>query len=119
VSSSSFEAGDIVVLDFPYSDQHASKMRPAMIITPKKYNEREPDVIVLKITSAQTPRPYSVALSAEDLASGNLKKQSLVRADYPLVAEKTIIRAKIASATPALLNRVKLKMRELYEIKEK
>ncbi|MDP2717465.1 MAG: hypothetical protein Q8P02_01845, partial [Candidatus Micrarchaeota archaeon] len=61
-------------------------------------------------------RPHAVALSSADLSKGTLKKQSIVRADYPLVAEKNIIQTKIASVTPAFLARVKKEIGTLYQL---
>ena len=117
MSSSSFDAGDIIVLDFPFSDLQQSKIRPGLVITSKKYNAASPDIIVLKITSSQRQQEYGVVLNQPDLDQGALKKQIVVRTDYPLVIEKSLIRSKIAEKVkPAFLAQIKKKLGQLYGI---
>ncbi|MEQ7155526.1 type II toxin-antitoxin system PemK/MazF family toxin [Brevundimonas aurifodinae] len=45
------EFGDVVVVDFPFTDQSAAKRRPAVVISAANYNRQRPDVILLAITS--------------------------------------------------------------------
>jgi len=48
---SEIEQGDIVLIDFSYSDLKRSKFRPALVISNSRYNSTSLDVIVLRITS--------------------------------------------------------------------
>ena len=46
-----FEFGDVVLVPFPFTNQTASKRRPAVIVSCRAYNEAKLDVVVMAITS--------------------------------------------------------------------
>ncbi len=54
-STTSFEFGDIVLVPFPFTDQRATKKRPAVVVSPAAYNSDRADVIVMAITSQSRP----------------------------------------------------------------
>jgi len=43
--------GDVVLVPFPFTDQTASKKRPAVVVSSDAYHRDRPDVIVVAITS--------------------------------------------------------------------
>ena len=52
-----FEFGDIVLVPFPFTDQTASKQRPAVVVSNRAYNAARPDVVVMAVTSQLRPSP--------------------------------------------------------------
>jgi mRNA interferase MazF len=51
------QRGDIVLVDFPYSDQTGRKVRPALVVQAEVLNQRLDDTILLAlITSSQRRR---------------------------------------------------------------
>ena len=46
-----FEFGEILLVAFPFTDQSATKRRPAVVISSEAYHSQRPDVIVMAITS--------------------------------------------------------------------
>lgn len=51
----SFEYGDIVLVPFPFTDQSATKKRPAVVISSEAYNSERPDLIIMAVTSQIKP----------------------------------------------------------------
>ena len=47
----SFEFGDIILVPFPFTDQSATKKRPAVVISSETYNTERPDLIIMAVTS--------------------------------------------------------------------
>jgi len=88
MNSSSFEQGEIVVVPIPFSSQFSAKIRPALVISKKEYNNKSEDVIVLKITSKGKNYPFDIELREKDLSSGKLKHESVIQADFPVVVKK-------------------------------
>lgn len=43
--------GDVILVPFPFTDQSASKRRPAVVISSVIYNAARPDIIFMAITS--------------------------------------------------------------------
>ncbi len=116
MNSSTFEQGDIVVVDFKFSDFEGSKLRPALVLSTGEYNAQSLDIIVLKITSAQAEGPFSPPLQQEDLEEGSLKKESVTRADFSLAVEKSLIKRRIAKAKPEYIIRIKGLTKKLYDL---
>src|SRR5690606_5390893 len=51
----SFEFGDLILVPFPFTDQSASKKRPAAVISSADYHRHRPDLIILAVTSQLRP----------------------------------------------------------------
>jgi mRNA interferase MazF len=47
----SYEFGEIVLVPFPFTDQSASKQRPAVVVSSAAYNRERQDVILMPVTS--------------------------------------------------------------------
>lgn len=46
-----YSFGDVVLVPFPFTDQSATKRRPAVVVSTRRYHERRPDLIIMAITS--------------------------------------------------------------------
>jgi mRNA interferase MazF len=55
-NTTAYSFGDVVLVPFPFTDQTASKKRPAVVVSTDAYHQRRPDVIVMAVTS-QILRP--------------------------------------------------------------
>jgi len=55
-NTTAYSFGDVVLVPFPFTDQTASKKRPAVVVSADTYHQRRPDVIVMAVTS-QILRP--------------------------------------------------------------
>jgi mRNA-degrading endonuclease toxin of MazEF toxin-antitoxin module len=50
-NTTGYSFGDVVLVPFPFTDQTASKKRPAVVVSADAYHQRRPDVIVMAVTS--------------------------------------------------------------------
>lgn len=71
---------EIVLVPFPYSDLSTTKKRPVLIVSNNSYNRKYDDVLVCVITSNRYIDDYSVNLTNDDLETGVLPEQSVVKA---------------------------------------
>lgn len=55
-------AGDVVLVRYPFTDLTTSKKRPAIVLSPSEYVNRFGDVVLMPLTS-QTQEDSSLALS--------------------------------------------------------
>ena len=46
-----YRFGTVILVPFPFTDQSASKKRPAVVVSSEGYNATRPDVIVMAVTS--------------------------------------------------------------------
>jgi mRNA interferase MazF len=47
----SYKFGDIVIVPFPFTNQTATKRRPAVVISSAAYHYERPDLILMAVTS--------------------------------------------------------------------
>lgn len=79
--------GDVVVLNFPFSDLSQTKRRPALVLAAL----RGDDVILCQITSQARSDGYSVPLESADFISGGLNQSGRIRPNRLFTADQRII----------------------------
>ena len=99
--------GDIVLLDFPYTNRTGSKVRPGLVIA---INQRRAfdDINVAFITTELDSYAFdtsAVTISETDLVEGKLKHESVVRVDKVITVQSKICR-KVASLNATKLDEV-------------
>ena len=87
-----FEAFDVVVVPFPFTDRAATKRRPALVLSDRSaFNAGIGHVVLAMITSAShSDWPLDVALS--DLHAAGLTSASVVRMKLFTLDERLILR---------------------------
>ena len=73
--------GDVVLVPFPFTDLSSAKQRPALVVSAEAWNNSQPDVVLIAITSQMGGKgePGEIVLAAADLQSAGLPKPSRVR----------------------------------------
>ena len=113
-----FEQGSIVLVDFTYSNQQQSKLRPALVVSNSEYNRISRDIVVMKITSRE-PKLWSVCIGNEDLLAGSLDYISYVQTDSLYSLEKTIIVDSIGILAPEKMRDIKNQISDLFALTKK
>lgn len=85
--------GDIVVLEFPFSNLMQVKRRPTLVVKVPKGD----DIIVCQITGRSYEKSVEIPIIKEDFYKGNLKVDSYMRLDKIFSVEKSLIKYKIGS----------------------
>ena len=88
-----FVNGDVLVVNFPFSNLVGVKRRPVLVL---KYPKGE-DLIVLQITGSSYEKSVEVLIKEKDFLKGSLKRDSFVRIDKIASIEKSLIKYKIGS----------------------
>ena len=97
-----FVKGDIIVIEFPFSDLKNSKRRPALIIK----NPKGDDLIVSQITGESYEKEVEIALKKEDFQQGSLNRNSFVRIDKIASIEKSLIKYRAGSLKKEKFNEI-------------
>ena len=102
------EQGELVVADILFAEQDSKKRRLALVISGNKYNKTSKDIVVLKVTSKINNSQYSVNLTNDSTIKKALKKESIIRADFPV----TIAKQNICLPLKTLRKAIKRKLLE-------
>ena len=97
-----FVEGDVLVIDFPFSDLRYTKRRPVLIVKVPKGE----DIIVVQITGSSYEKSVEIPLKGSDFKNGNLKRDSFIRIDKIASIEKSLINYKIGSLKQEKFNEV-------------
>ena len=99
--------GDIVLLDFPYTNRTGSKVRPGLVVGINQrgiYDDLNVAFVTTEIDS-YIDNTFAVQITAADLAEGTLKQESVVRVDKVITVQSNICR-KVASLNTTKLDEV-------------
>lgn len=105
-----FVKGDVVVVNFPFSDLTSAKRRPALVVAELSKN----DVLLCQITSqfaSQFASDSSTTLiENSDFLSGSLSKASYVKSNRVFTANERIIAYKVGALNLEKTNEVITKL---------
>jgi len=93
--------GDIVLIDYPFSNQQGTKVRPALVISSDNYNKKGDDALFILISSTlKNIQKYDVTLepSNPEFGQTGLKNSSKIRADKIVYLLKSLATRKLGSA---------------------
>lgn len=83
-----FVKGDVVVINFPFSDLSQAKRRPALVVS----RLHGIDLILCQITSQFKQDEYAIQLFDKDFKNGTLAKPSNVRPNILFTADSRTIK---------------------------
>jgi len=86
---------DIVLISFPLSNLHASKVRPAIVLSKDSYNRHSEDFIAVPLTSNLKLRDNALLITNKELESGNLIVQSKAKVDRIFSVSQKLVRMKV------------------------
>lgn len=79
--------GDVVIIQFPFSDLSGSKRRPALVLNTLPGD----DVILCKMTSKERIYPHRIPIADDDFAEGGLTSPGILRLDHIFTADRRLI----------------------------
>lgn len=87
----SYQFGDLVLVPFPFTDQTATKQRPAVVVSSAAYNTQRPDLIMMAVTSQLKPSTIVGEVEIIEWQKAGLLKPSVIK---PVIAtiEKSLVR---------------------------
>jgi mRNA interferase MazF len=96
--------GDVVLVDFPYSDRTGSKVRPCLVVQDDRSNQRLDDTIVVTISSrtqhANEPTQLPIDLATPAGRQSGLLFSSTVQCGNILTVDCDFVLRKIGTLPP-------------------
>lgn len=113
------KCGDICLVQYPFSEGTAAKLRPVVVVSADAFNRGE-DVVVLPISSSiARADPFAVAIlqGTPEFRQSGLKFPSSVKCTKPLTISKRRLLRFLGTLAPALMTSVRAILAKLFAIK--
>jgi mRNA interferase MazF len=91
-SESIFQFGEVVLVPFPFSDQTASKKRPAVVVSSAAYHANRSDLLIMAITSQACTTLDFATFSIVDWQAAGLLKPSFAKPVLTTLDQMLVIR---------------------------
>ena len=103
--------GDIVLVDFPYSNHTGSKIRPALVVQSDVWNQRLDDTILALITSSPqrrtgAPTQYLIDISTVEGRQAKLRFDSIVQCENLVTHDQRLIHRVIGRLPDSAMQQV-------------
>src|SRR5688572_5624935 len=105
--------GDVVLVDFPYSDRTGSKLRPALVIQTDSLNASRHDTILAGISRTRRFPATEVAIdiATVDGKKSGLLHNSVIDCDLLGTFDQKLIQQALGTLPPSLMQEVDAKPR--------
>ena len=84
--------GDVIVVPFPFTDQTATKKRPAVVVSSEAYHRERPDLILMAITSQIRPAPTVGEAAILHWQAAGLLKPSVIKPLLTTIEARLVLR---------------------------
>lgn len=98
--------GDVILVPFPFTDQTATKKRPAIVISSKNYNSVRPDIILMAVTSQLRASAAFGEVWLTDWEAAGLLKPSAAKPVLTTIEHSLIIK-RLGRLTGSDIDRLK------------
>lgn len=105
----SVSRGDVVLVDYPFSDRTGSKVRPALVVQADTLNHRITDTVLAAIsrsTHRASAEQLLIEISTPDGARSGLRQNSMVQCENLLTFDQRWIITKIGELSGPLMQQI-------------
>jgi len=116
----SVSRGDIVLVDYPFSDRTGSKVRPALVVQADSLNRRITDTILAAISRSMhraSPTQLFIDISSPEGVQTGLRQDSMIQCENLLTFEQRSVIATIGRVSAPLMQRVSECLKEALELR--
>ena len=105
-----YHFGEVVLLEYPYTDLSAVKLRPAIVLK----DTNDADFITARITSQSRQTEYDIELKDWKLAG--LLLPSIIRVHKIATLETRLVKRKMGKLSDADLNTLSQRVKMLFDL---
>ena len=90
------QRGDVVALDFPYSDGTGGKIRPAVVVQADEWNAKLDDTILAMVTGSRhrrvnSPTQLFVAANSTDGQQAGFRMDSVIQCENLVTRDQSLV----------------------------
>jgi mRNA interferase MazF len=110
---------EIVLLTYPFTDLSATKVRPALVISPNLYNQSSQDAVFILITTNTTRRSqYDIIISRAhpEFSLTGLRYDSAIRTDKIFALSKKLVTTRLGRCGQQMQREVEKQLRLFLDL---
>ena len=110
------KCGQIVLVDYPFTDSSGSKVRPVLVVSVDEYNKGE-DLVVVPISSVPDPddlHAYQIPADASWFIQTRLRQASSVKWTKPLTISRRVVRRRLGTVPSGPLSEIQSKVQGIF-----
>lgn len=113
--------GDIVLVDWPFSDQTGSKVRPALVVQDDRLNRRLDDTIIALMTSNQrriigSSTQVLIEINTADGRQSGLRTDSVVQCENLLTIDQKFMIRNLGALSDRLMQQVNASLKAALDL---
>lgn len=108
-----FEPGRIVMVAFPFTDQTATKLRPALVVSSKSYNSGQ-DFVAVPISSRLSQDGYPILSTASYFRQTQLKWDSTVKWRKVMTISGAVVHRQLGRVPEEVLKEIQQLIRGVF-----
>jgi mRNA interferase MazF len=115
----SVSRGEVVLVDYPFSDRTGSKVRPALVVQNDTLNHRIDDTILAAVsrsTHRVSPTHVSIDIATPDGAATGLRQNSTIQCENLLTYDQRLIIATIGRLSTSAIQQVNDCLRRALDV---
>lgn len=112
-----YKQGEIVLIQFPFTNGNSLKKRPAVVISPNWYNSNRPDCIMAAISSVVplTLEMDQVLVKGSEISQSGLLSESVIQTGKIFTIESANVVKSLGFLNVSLRDRVLEKLQYLFK----
>lgn len=105
------QRGDIVVIDWPFSDRTGAKVRRALVVQSDDFNQQIDDTILAAVTRSSarfvgSPTQVVIDITTSDGQQSGLRQTSVIQCENLLTVDQGLVLRRIGSLSSTSLGQV-------------
>jgi mRNA interferase MazF len=110
--------GDVVLIDFPFSDRTGSKLRPAVVIQADSLNLQRHDTVLLAISRTQRFADTEILIDVSSLSGqqSGLRHNSVIDCANLTTLDQNLVHHTLGTISPELMDRVETALRTIFAL---
>ena len=97
--TTSYNFGAVILVPFPFTDQTATKKRPAVVVSSAAYNRVRPDLVLMAVTSQVRSVLAFGEVNVTHWSAAGLLKPSIIKPIFTTI-EKTLVLRRLGQLEP-------------------
>jgi mRNA interferase MazF len=108
--------GDVVLVDWPYSDRTGSKLRPAVVVQADFLNQRIADTVLVSVTTQRRSPVTEVLLDPGKERASGLTRVSYAVCNNMQTIDQGLIRSKRGELSAAAMQEIEQRIKAALEL---